>query len=247
MTSSTVRLYLSTSYPCNYLPYRTARSQILTSPHPVTDNLYYALIHHGFRRSGDIVYRPYCISCNLCIPIRVPVQLFNASRSQKRALKHHSMLTVEWIRPTDSPEITTLYEQYQKTRHSSDEKANFHDQLSQFLIVSPVDTWMILFRLKNELKIVSVIDKLCDGLSAVYTFFAPNDAGSAYGTYAVLWQIEYCKQQNYPYLYLGYWIPDSPKMNYKRNFRPFEILYQDKWSTLETINISSLNKPTPHL
>ena len=237
MTSSTVRLYLSTSYPCNYLPYRTARSQILTNPSPVTHDLYYALIHHGFRRSGNIVYRPYCGSCNLCIPIRVPVQFFKPSRSQKRALKNHSILTAEWIRPTDSLEITTLYERYQKARHFSGENANFQEQLSQFLIVSPVDTWMILFRLEGKLKIVSVVDKLPDGLSAVYTFFAPDDDSSAYGTYAVLWQIEYCKQQNYPYLYLGYWIPGSPKMDYKQNFRPFEILYQDKWNSLENINI----------
>jgi arginine-tRNA-protein transferase len=166
----------------------------------------------------------------------VPVAKFSPSRSQKRAWLRHSNLIPQLSGPFFSDEHFALYQRYQKTRHTGG--GMDHDDVAQyneFLVSTRVDSWLLEFRAPassadaGKLKMVSIIDRLQDGLSAVYTFFEPEDSG-AYGTFNVLWQIAYAKSMGLPYVYLGYWIQDCQKMDYKLNFKPNELLINNAWT-----------------
>ena len=191
------------------------------------------LIQLGFRRSGQFVYRPHCDGCRACISVRLPVAEFQASRSQKRAFKQHQSLEVLINRPSFDEAQFNLYQAYQASRHQGAEKAEGADQYRDFLIQSNVDSLSVSFLLNGQLKIVSIVDIVEDGISAVYTFYDTQDTQASYGTYSILWLIEWCKQLGLPYLYLGYWIQDSPKMAYKRNFMPQQALMNGQWQRIE--------------
>ncbi|HSI37671.1 MAG TPA: arginyltransferase [Methylotenera sp.] len=232
-----LQFYVTTGYSCGYLPNKLAQSLIASPQHLIDANVYSGLIQQGFRRSGKFAYRPHCESCRECIPVRVISEEFIPNRSQRRAYKQHQNLNV-LIKPVAFyEEHYALYAAYQKSRHF-DEKPNDSDaqeqddaeQYRNFLCQTNVESVMVEFREADQLKMVSVIDLVSDGISAVYTFYDTTDTKASFGTYNVLWQIEWTKNLNLPYLYLGYWIKDSPKMAYKQNFRPLEKLIDGEWS-----------------
>jgi arginine-tRNA-protein transferase len=210
-----------------------ARSQVAAPPHLINEEVYSELIKFGFRRSGEYTYRPYCDNCSACRPLRVPVNDFSPNRSQRRSIKLHQSLTAKFCDLEFVAEHYELYHRYQQARHAGcGMDQDSRDQYNQFLLQSRVNTKLVEFRdANNELKMVSLVDILSDGYSSVYTFFAPEKSAS-YGTYNVLWQIEQVKMAGLPYLYLGYWIKESPKMAYKSNYRPFEIYTNGEWTYL---------------
>ncbi|HSH53659.1 MAG TPA: arginyltransferase [Methylotenera sp.] len=245
-----LQFYVTTAYSCGYLPNKLAQSLIASPQHLIDANVYSGLIQKGFRRSGKFAYRPHCENCRECIPVRVILQEFVPNRSQKRAYKQHQNLAVS-IKPVAfHDEHYALYTAYQKSRHSDeelndsdkqeqDQEQNDVEQYRNFLCQTNVDSVMVEFREADQLKMVSVIDIVSDGISAVYTFYDTADSKTSfgashkrasYGTYNVLWQIEWAKSLNLPYLYLGYWIKDSQKMAYKQNFKPLEKLIDGEWS-----------------
>lgn len=229
-----IQFYLTAPYACSYLDGREARSQVAAPAHLIGPAAYSRLIREGFRRSGHYTYRPHCDGCKRCVPARVQVQAFRPGRSQRRCQRLNESLAAS-IQPLEfRDEHFALYQRYQRARHTGGGMdMDDSEQYSQFLLSSQVNSSLVEFRDGENLVMVAVVDRVEDGLSAVYTFFDPALEKRGLGTYAVLWQIELARSLGLPYVYLGYWIAESPKMAYKSNFRPLQGLVGGRWTALE--------------
>ncbi|MDP4029776.1 MAG: arginyltransferase [Gallionella sp.] len=238
---SALHFYMTAPYPCSYLPDVQARSQVATPAFLINGPVYSQLVQHGFRRSGTYTYRPLCDDCRACVPLRVSAKQFTPNRSQRRAWAQHAHLKTSLHSLQDSPEYYDLYQRYQRARHpdggmDNDDRESYRN----FLLQSHVDSLLVEFREPFDqaqdrpgvLRMVSVIDLLGDGLSAVYTFYEPDLPRARFGVYNVLWQIELCRKLDLDFVYLGYWIEHSRKMDYKTGYQPAQGLIDGIWQAL---------------
>lgn len=227
-----IRLFLSVEHVCGYLPGRASRNAFVDPEFPLTPARYGWLLEQGFRRSGVHVYRPYCQNCNSCIPARIPSQTFVPNRNQRRCLHRNDDLSLRVVTRLTA-EHYALYRDYLLSRHAGGGMDAYNrEAFHTFLECSwgEVRYWEI--RAGSRLVALAVVDETPRGLSAVYTFFDPDETRRSLGTYAVLRQIEDTKQRGMPHVYLGYWVPGSQKMDYKRHFRPLEVLRHGGWKAL---------------
>lgn len=223
---------VTTPFACSYLPEQEERLLMFMSDSQPSISEYDFLIAAGFRRSGTQVYRPHCVSCNACESIRLPVQLFSPSKSQKRILKRNQDLTIK-ISETNKPEYYPLYQSYINQRHDDGSMYPATPEQYQGFVLSPWDKALFIEIYKEqELIAVAVTDHLASSLSALYTFFNPEEQQRSLGTFAILQQIALAQSLNKAFLYLGYQIDSCQKMSYKQNFLPHERFFEDKWQLI---------------
>lgn len=222
-------LPLGPEQPCPYLPDRQARHGGFITEHLHPD-VYHVLMDRGFRRSGLVFYRPSCDGCSQCRPLRVVVDAFTRSRSQQRVWRRNQDLRVRLQAPRLTIEKWRLYRRYQENQHNGTMGTGLED-LRQFLYQSAVNTAEIVYYLNDTLVGVSIVDVAARALSSVYMFFDPQYAERSLGTYSALWEIDHCRRRGIPYYYLGYYIRDCVKMNYKARFGAHELLGADgRWA-----------------
>lgn len=227
----TLRFYATPPHDCSYLSGRKAKTLFVDPQAEVTAALYSQLSDLGFRRSGSHIYRPHCDQCNACVSVRVPVRAFRPSKTQRRIWRRNDDLRVEQVAPQLTIEYYRLYERYISERHADgDMYPPSPSQFMSFLVEGRQPSCFYEFRDGDDrLVAVAVTDQIEQGLSALYTFYDPNEEKRSLGTYAILWQIDEVRRNGLDYLYLGYWVRDCRKMRYKTAYRPLDMLIADQW------------------
>lgn len=233
MTAASIRLYQTAEHPCGYWHERAARDLVLDPRDTQLPSLYAGALGMGFRRSGEHVYRPHCAKCQACVSVRIPVGAFTPNRSQRRCLKRNADVEVSIVDAVRSTERFVLYQRYLQGRHRHGGMDNAKPaDFDAFLKCGWSPTHFLEFRVQGRLLGLAVTDRLPNALSAVYTFFDPDAADRSLGTLAILHQVQWARQAGLAHLYLGYWIEDHPKMDYKSRFRPLQALQGGRWTEL---------------
>jgi arginine-tRNA-protein transferase len=234
MRSDHVRLFQTLPHSCGYFAGRTAQNLVIDPAAPQLDRLYGAALDHGFRRAGGHLYFPHCPSCHACTPCRIDVANFKPDRSQRRCLARNADLTVTERMAGYNSERHALYSRYLRTRHPGGgmDEAEASD-FRRFLTAPWSPTLFLEMHLHDRLLGVAVTDVCATGISAVYTFYDPDEAQRGLGTFAILQQVEMARRNNIPWVYLGFWIEGHPKMDYKRRFQPLQVRSADGWTALK--------------
>ena len=248
----TPQFYVTAPQPCPYLDGKMERKLFAALHGEAANALNDVLSHQGFRRSQNVVYRPSCADCTLCLSARIRVDDFAPSKSQRRILRKNNHLIREGSSPWATEDQYALFKRYLASRHYDGGMADMDIfEFAAMVEETPVRSRVVEYRTLGteddpapDLSAVCLTDVLSDGLSMVYSFFDPALAGNSLGTYVILDHIEMAKAAGLPYVYLGYWVPGSPKMDYKARFRPLEIYRGREWRLLddpETIQAEQLD------
>jgi len=223
--------------PCPYLEGRLERKIVTDLAGADADMVHDALSRAGFRRSHTIAYAPACPGCQACLPVRILADTFTPNRTLKRIWKANADLHVDLVPPVATAEQYQLFSRYQQRRHSDSDMAlmGFFDYRSM-VEDSPIETAVAEVRDSHDALVgACLLDRMVDGLSAVYSFFdADAPARRSLGTFIVLWLIDQVRAENLSHVYLGYWIENSSKMAYKKRFQPLEAFGPQGWTRLET-------------
>jgi arginine-tRNA-protein transferase len=235
VTPDPMNLYFSTDLaPCPYLDNRLERRLVVSLENELSDEASDRLVLAGFRRSQNYAYRPTCPGCSACVPIRIPVDAFVMTRSWRRTLRHNADLRASERPSRATEEQFTLFERYLHSRHADGGMANMGwNEYRAMVDDSPKNSQVVEWRYDDDrLAAVSLTDRFNSGLSGVYKFFDPDAARRSLGTLIILWHVQRALELGLPYVYLGYWIAGSPKMDYKARFRPLEHFTRLGWQPM---------------
>ncbi len=226
--------YLSALQKCPYLPDQE-ELLVLSDPREMVGGVEYdQLLQKGFRRNGPVAYRPMCPQCDACISVRIPVAEFQPDRGQRRTWARNQGIQIYEQVPQWDAAHARLFADYQRWRHPGGGMDEHADRLYREMIVETggVDARLLVFEQDKHPLAVALVDVLDGGVSAVYTFYTPELPQRGLGIFAILSQIEWTRKQRLPHLYLGYWVASSPKMDYKKRFRPLEGFVAGDWRLL---------------
>jgi arginine-tRNA-protein transferase len=232
-----LRFYVTNTSPCPYLPGKRERKAFTNLAVSDADSIHNSLSQAGFRRSQTIAYRPACTRCNACRSVRVPTREYVQSRNDRRAIARNASLVRMPVQAIATREQFRLLRDYVKTRHDKGgmSEMTYRDYVTM-VGGSPVQSLIFEYRDGTEddapLVAVSITDVLRDGFSMVYTFFDPELDSRGLGHFMILDHIQHAQDLGLPHVYLGYWVKGSPKMDYKRRYKPLEVLDGDQWRTL---------------
>ncbi|HJT42473.1 MAG TPA: arginyltransferase [Rhizomicrobium sp.] len=229
------QFFLTPGGPCPYLPGKTERKVFARLGGNLAQPLSEALTHSGFRRSQSIAYRPACEGCSACVSVRIRVGAFAPSRNQKRIMRRSEDVARAEVAPEATREQFALLRTYLDSRHPGGGMSDMG--LFDYVAMveeTPVETHIVEYR-KHDGTLVAcaLTDKLKDGLSMVYSFFHPGEDARSLGTYMILDHVRAATEAGMPYVYLGYWVRGSDKMDYKIRFAPLEALGQNGWEDLK--------------
>ena len=243
------RFFVTSPAPCPYLEGKSERKVFTELKGPHADSLNDALSRIGFRRSQTVAYRPSCLECNACVSVRVVADDFAPSASQKRILKRNSDLVATVCRPWSTAEQFALLQRYLGVRHpgggmTSMDETDFADMVEH----TPVTSYIIEYRepsadgeTPGRLVGACLTDRQGDGLSMIYSFYDPDHGErQGLGTYIILEHIRHAIQLGLPYVYLGYWVEGSARMQYKVRFRPLEKLGREGWVLIPAVEHDAL-------
>jgi leucyl-tRNA---protein transferase len=227
-TPETTQLFLTAAMPCPYLPGRQERKLFTHLAGRRATSLHHLLSDNGFRRSQNLIYRPACDGCNACQSVRIVASEFATSASHKRVLRHNADISIEVCAPRATTEQYDLFKRYLEARHAGGGMTQMSFVDYEYMVEdTPVQTVLVEYRQKDHparpLVAMALTDVMPDGLSMVYSFFDPNLAPRSLGTMLILDHISQVRLAGLSYVYLGYWVKDSPKMAYKGRFRPLEV------------------------
>lgn len=242
----TAQFFLTATQPCPYLPGREERKVFTTLRGRDATAVNDELSLRGFRRSQSVAYRPSCPTCAACLSTRIPVDQFRPSRSQRRIVKRNAALTRRLCAPWATEAQYRLFRRYLDARHGDGGMAEMDSaEFAAMIEETPVRSRVVEYARHEDADPVAacLTDVTSDGLSMVYSFFDPDAAESSLGAYMILDHIELAREANLPYVYLGYWVPGSPKMDYKATFRPFEVFLRGRWRLMHSAEEASAAAP----
>ncbi len=228
-----IRLFLTEPHRCSYLPDQKAVTAFVDPQLTIDAGTYNRLSGVGFRRSGQYIYTPRCTHCKACIPVRIPAAEFLPNRQQRRTLKRNQDVQIDIVEQIDVDRHYPLYERYIEARHRDGDMHPPSKKQYQDFIGNPWEcTRFMEFSTAGRLLGCAVVDYLDTGLSAIYTYFDPDQARRGLGTFSILSQVRLAREQSLDYVYLGYWVRNCGKMNYKSKFRPAELYLNNRWLKL---------------
>jgi arginine-tRNA-protein transferase len=239
------QFYVTAPQPCPYLAGKVERKLFTALQGDGACHLNDVLSHQGFRRSQNVLYRPSCAGCSACLSARIVVRDFRPSRGQRRVLRRNAGLERVARSPWATEAQYALFRRYLDARHATGGMADMDmSEFSAMIEESPVRSRVIEYyrpgRRGRELAAVCLTDVLSDGVSMVYSFFDPELARDSLGSFVILDHVAMAAESGLPYVYLGYWVPGSAKMDYKARFQPLEIFAEGRWSLLSATDTTAL-------
>jgi leucyl-tRNA---protein transferase len=226
------QFFASAAVACPYLPGRAERKLIVELRGPDAAQVYDELSRAGFRRSHRFAYRPACRNCAACVPVRIAAARHADTASTRRIRVRNRDLAAVCAPARATQEQFRLFLAYQQARHAESDMASMRYADYRAMVEdTPARSEVVEFRgADGRLLAASLIDRLDDGVSAVYSFFDPAAPKRSLGSWSILWLVDECRRRNLPYVYLGYWVADSPKMAYKARFTGLERLIAGGWT-----------------